>query len=92
MRVSTTIEQKLTAALSPEHLEVIDNSAMHAGHAGAHPNGESHFAVTVVSSAFEGQSRVQRQRMVYSALAQEMAAQIHALELKTLSPSEVKGL
>lgn len=91
MRVCTTIEQKLTAALSPEHLEVIDNSAMHAGHAGAHPSGESHFAVTVVSSAFEGQSRVQRQRMVYAALAQEMTAQIHALELKTFTPGEVKG-
>jgi len=88
MRVRDAIETKLTAALSPAHLEVIDNSAKHAGHAGARPQGESHFAVIVVASAFEGQNRVQRQRMVYAALAEEMANDIHALELKTLTPEE----
>jgi len=88
MRVRNAIETKLTAALSPAHLEVIDNSAKHAGHAGARPQGESHFAVIVVASAFEGQNRVQRQRMVYAALADEMANDIHALELKTLTPEE----
>jgi len=88
MRVRNAIETKLTAALSPAHLEVIDNSAKHAGHAGARPQGESHFAVIVVASAFEGQNRVQRQRMVYAALAEEMANDIHALELKTLTPEE----
>jgi len=88
MRVRNAIETKLSAALSPAHLEVIDNSAKHAGHAGARPQGESHFAVIVVSSAFEGQNRVQRQRMVYAALAEEMANDIHALELKTLTPEE----
>ena len=88
MRVRNAIESKLTAALSPDHLEVIDNSAKHAGHGGARPEGESHFAVIVVSSAFEGQNRVQRQRMVYAALADEMANDIHALELKTLTPEE----
>jgi len=88
MRVRNAIETKLRAALSPAHLEVIDNSAKHAGHAGARPQGESHFAVIVVASAFEGQNRVQRQRMVYAALAEEMANDIHALELKTLTPEE----
>ena len=88
MRVRNAIETKLSAALSPAHLEVIDNSAKHAGHAGARPQGESHFAVIVVSSVFEGQNRVQRQRMVYAALAEEMANDIHALELKTLTPEE----
>ena len=88
MRVRNAIETKLSAALSPAHLEVINNSAKHAGHAGARPQGESHFAVIVVSSAFEGQNRVQRQRMVYAALAEEMANDIHALELKTLTPEE----
>jgi len=88
MQVRTAIETKLTAALSPQHLEVIDNSAKHAGHAGANPDGESHFAVVVVSSAFEGQNRVARQRMVYQALAEEMAGKVHALELKTLTPDE----
>lgn len=90
MRVRTAIESKLQAALNPEHLEVIDNSAQHAGHSGSRAEGESHFAVIVVSQKFEGQNRVQRQRMVYHALAEEMASDIHALELKTLSPSEVQ--
>lgn len=88
MRIRTAIETKLTAALDPLRLDVIDNSAQHAGHSGAHPEGESHFKVIVVSKAFEGQSRVQRQRMVYAALAQEMAEHIHALELQTLAPDE----
>lgn len=88
MRIRTAIEAKLTAALAPERLDVIDNSAQHAGHAGAHPEGESHFQVLVVSAAFEGQNRVQRQRMVYDAIAQEMAEHVHALELKTLTPAE----
>ena len=91
MRIRTAMEAKLTAALSPEHLEIIDNSASHAGHAGARPEGESHFKVIVVSKAFEGQNRVQRQRMVYGALADEMANHIHALELQTLTPAEAPG-
>lgn len=91
MSVRATIETKLSAALQPEHLEVIDNSAQHAGHAGSRPEGESHFAVLVVSSVFDGQNRVQRQRMVYKALADEMINQIHALELKTFAPGEVQG-
>ena len=91
MRVRNAIESKLTAALTPVHLEVIDNSAKHAGHAGARPEGESHFAVVIVSSAFEGQNRVQRQRLVYAALAEEMANNIHALELKTLTPEESRA-
>lgn len=88
MRIRTAIETKLQAALAPAHLEVIDNSAKHAGHSGAHPDGESHFKVIVVSQAFEGQGRVQRQRMVYAALSDEMANHVHALELQTLTPSE----
>ncbi|MCW8914703.1 MAG: BolA family transcriptional regulator [Magnetovibrio sp.] len=91
MRVRKAIETKLTDALNPKHLEVIDNSAQHAGHAGARPEGESHFAVVVVADAFEGQNRVQRQRMVYAALTEEMAHDIHALELKTLSSSEANS-
>ncbi|MBL4614384.1 MAG: BolA family transcriptional regulator [Magnetovibrio sp.] len=89
MSIRAIIETKLKAALKPEHLEVIDNSAQHAGHAGARPGGESHFAVVVVSTAFNGQNRVQRQRMVYQALSEEMTSHIHALELKTLSPDDV---
>ena len=88
MSVAARIEEKLTAALSPQRLDVIDDSHQHAGHSGAHPEGESHFSVTVVASAFEGKSRVERQRMVYTALADEMANRIHALALKTQTPDE----
>ena len=88
MTVSATIEEKLTRALSPVRLDVIDDSHHHAGHAGARPEGESHFSVTVVADVFEGKSRVDRQRMVYAALAEEMTGRVHALALKTLSPSE----
>lgn len=80
------IERKLTEALSPVRLDVIDESHLHAGHAGARPEGESHFRVEITSTAFEGKSRVERQRLVYGALAEEMAGPIHALALKTLSP------
>lgn len=88
MRIRTAIETKITAALAPERLDIIDDSASHAGHAGAHPEGESHFKLVVVAKAFEGQGRVQRQRMVYDAIAEEMANHIHALELKTMTPEE----
>lgn len=91
MSIATTIEEKLTRALSPSRLEVVDDSHRHAGHAGAHPEGESHFTVTVVAGVFDGKSRVERQRMVYGALAEEMAGRIHALALKTLTPGEDKG-
>ena len=90
MRVAEAIQQKLNEALSPEQLEVIDDSHKHAGHAGANPEGESHFNVTVVSSRFDGLSRVQRQRLVYEALSAEMKGPIHALQLQTLTPKEVK--
>lgn len=88
MRVAAAIEKKLTEALSPLRLEVIDESHKHAGHAGARPSGESHFDVEVVSAVFEGKSRIERQRLVYGALAIEMAEDIHALSLRTLSPGE----
>ncbi len=91
MRVREAIESKIIAALNPEHLEIIDDSASHAGHAGASPEGESHFKVLVVAKAFEGQNRVQRQRMVFDAIAQEMASHIHALTLKTQTPNEANG-
>ncbi len=92
MRIRKTIEAKITAALKPEHLEIIDDSASHAGHSGANREGESHFKVLVVAQAFEGQNRVQRQRMVFDAIAEEMKSHIHALELKTLTPDEADSL
>ena len=90
MRVVEIINQKLTDSLSPTKLEIVDDSHKHAGHAGARPEGESHFSVTIVSQAFEGKSRVQRQRLVYQAISEEMSECIHALSLQTLAPSEEK--
>jgi len=88
MSVAETIRFKLTDALSPTRVEIEDESAKHQGHAGWRLGGETHFNVTVVSSAFDGKSRVERQRMVYGILAEEMAAQVHALALTTRTPAE----
>ncbi len=87
-KVSQLIEKKLTDALAPTHLEVIDDSASHAGHAG-NPGGdrESHFHVNITSAAFEGKNRVARQRLVNAALAEEMREDIHALSMKCTTPS-----
>lgn len=88
MTIAERIKQKLTDALSPSLLEVVDESEKHKGHGGYREGGETHFHVTVVSAEFEGKSRVDRQRMVYALLAEEMAERIHALALTTKAPSE----
>lgn len=88
MSVAQKITEKLTKALNPVTLSVIDESHLHAGHAGARPQGESHFRVDIVADCFSGKSRVARQRMVYSLLEAEMASDIHALALTTRSPDE----
>ena len=88
MRVAQAIETKLSEELRPERLEIEDDSARHHGHAGARPEGESHFRVTIVSATFEGMSRLERQRLVYRLLAEEMKTDIHALSLTTRTPSE----
>ena len=82
------IQDKLTAAFQPTRLEVEDDSARHHGHAGATPGGESHFNVTIEAAAFAGQAKVARQRMVYRALADELAGPLHALSVKALAPGE----
>ncbi|SDV51463.1 BolA family protein [Chitinasiproducens palmae] len=82
----TLIEARLRAALAPTDLTIIDDSAKHAGHAGA---GEgSHFTVIVVAEAFAGKSRVGRHRLVYDALADAMRDGIHALAITALTPAE----
>jgi BolA family transcriptional regulator, general stress-responsive regulator len=88
MSVANTIRQKLTERFTPTRLDIEDQSHRHIGHEGARPGGETHFAVTIVSAAFTGQSRVMRQRLVYQTLAAELAAQVHALSLTTLAPDE----
>ena len=89
MSVTDTIREKLTTSFTPKELIVEDESAKHAGHAGARPGGETHFNVRIVSESFEGVSRVERQRRVYSVLADEMRGRVHALSLTTLTPAEV---
>ena len=86
--VRQSLETKLGQAFSPTLLQIEDQSDRHAGHAGAHGGGESHFNVTIEAAAFEGLSRVQRQRLVYAALAEELAGPVHALSLKALAPGE----
>jgi len=86
--VIETVRGKLTAAFSPVRLEVLDDSARHHGHAGARPGGETHFNVVIEAAAFEGQSRVKRQRAVYAVLAEELAGPIHALSVMALTPGE----
>ena len=88
MSVAETIRRKLTDRLAPMELSVVDESHKHAGHAGAREGGETHFAVTIVAEAFEGLSRVARQRLVYDVLAAEIGAPIHALSLQTRTPAE----
>jgi len=88
MRVADTIRTKLTERFSPIRLEISDESHRHAGHEGARPEGETHFSVAIVSPAFIGQNRVDRQRLVYQTLAAELATHVHALSLTTLAPGE----
>jgi BolA protein len=89
--VAETIRGKLTARFAPTRLVILDESHRHAGHAGARPEGETHFAVTIVASAFAGLNRVARQRLVYETLADELATRVHALSLKTLATDEDQG-
>ena len=86
--VAAEIEQRLQAALSPDHLAVINDSAKHSGHMGDDDSGESHFTVDIVAQAFTGQSRVNRQRMVNKALAEVLAEKVHALAIKARAPGE----
>jgi BolA family transcriptional regulator, general stress-responsive regulator len=83
-----TMEQKLRAAFAPVQLTIIDESHKHQGHAGWHEGGETHFRVEIVSSAFSGLTRVERQRRVHQALADELAGGVHALALRAAAPGE----
>ena len=88
MTMADTIRRKLTEAFAPTRLEIVDNSHRHAGHAGAREGGETHYTVEIVSPAFAGKSRVDRQRLVYAVLDAELKARVHALALRTLTPDE----
>jgi BolA family transcriptional regulator, general stress-responsive regulator len=86
--VAAEIAQRLQAALTPERLAVIDDSAHHRGHAGHDPRGESHFTVEIVAGAFAGASRVQRHRLVNTALGELLRERVHALAIKAKAPDE----
>ena len=86
--VQAALRRKLSEALKPTRLDIVDDSARHAGHVGARPEGETHFNVEIVSARFAGLNRVARQRLVYGVLADELQSDVHALALKTLAPEE----
>lgn len=88
--MSEALQDKLQQALQAAHVEIEDNSWIHAGHEGnPHSNASgTHIAVTIVSPVFEDLSLLDRHRMVHKLLKEEFAANLHALELKTFSPSE----
>jgi stress-induced morphogen len=94
MAVSDTIREKLQAAFAPVMLDIADQSHRHAGHQGATradgSQGETHFQVRIVSAAFDGLSRVERQRRVYTALAEELKGSVHAFSLTALTPAEAR--
>ena len=85
---ATRIDTLLRQHFSPVLLHVQDDSAQHAGHAGAQPGGETHYSVTLVSAAFRGLSRVERSRAVHAVLAAELESGLHALALRLRTPEE----
>ena len=84
------IRERLTAALSPIALDIVDDSHRHAGHAGAR-DGRGHFNLTLVCDAFRDKKLIERHRMVYEALGDAMQTDIHALSIKAYSPEEAPG-
>ena len=90
MSVKSQIETKLEKALQPESLTVVDESDLHAGHAGHRPGGETHFRVHIVASAFAGKGRIERHRLVNSVLAEELAGPVHALAVHPTAPGETQ--
>jgi len=87
-QMTETIRRKLESAFAPQMLEIVDESEKHRGHAGYRDGGESHFRVEIVSTAFEGKSRLDRQRAINEALAEELAGPIHAFSVKAKTPAE----
>jgi BolA family transcriptional regulator, general stress-responsive regulator len=86
--VKSSLEKKLTEAFHPHSLLVVDESELHAGHAGSRPGGETHFRVTIVANAFAGKTRIERHRLVNTALAAELAEKVHALAIQASAPGE----
>jgi BolA protein len=91
MNTKDTITNKLREAFAPESLDVTDESHLHEGHAGHRPGGETHFRLYIVSSAFQGKSRIERHRMINATLAGELAGSVHALAIRAQAPGEAGG-
>lgn len=91
MNRAERIQAAIQSALDVDRIEIRDESHLHAGHAGARPEGETHFHLLVVSPAFDGQSRVSRQRAIYSLLSAEFEGGLHALSIQALTPGEVES-
>jgi BolA protein len=88
MRMADHITRRLTEAFDPESLRVVDESHHHEGHAGHRPGGETHFRLYIVASAFQGKSRIERHRMINTALAEVLAGGVHALAIHAAAPDE----
>jgi BolA family transcriptional regulator, general stress-responsive regulator len=88
MNIEARIKAKLTAGLDPIALAVEDESHLHAGHGGARAGGQTHYRIKVASARFSGKGRIERHRMVYALLADEIAEGVHALALQTSAPGE----
>ena len=88
MRVHDIITRKLTEALDPESLRVVDESHQHEGHAGHRPGGESHFRIYIVAEVFRGKSRLDRHRMINATLSSELKGDVHALVIHAAAPGE----
>jgi BolA protein len=86
--VATEMLIRLNSALSPSAIDLTDDSEQHRGHGGYNPAGESHFSLRIESAAFAGKSRVERQRLVYSALGDLMRERVHALSIRATAPGE----
>src|SRR6184192_1039719 len=91
MSVADEIRRKLSETLAPAEVVVVDESARHAGHAGARPEGETHFRVRIVSRKFEGLNRIARQRRIHEILFDELRTRVHALSIDAKTPDEVKA-
>lgn len=86
MSVRDTIVEKLSLKFAPSHLEVLDESDRHRGHAGSRPGGETHFRVRIASPAFAGMTRLAQHRAVMTALDDELKAGVHALAIEVVGP------
>jgi BolA protein len=90
MQTEDVIIKKLTDAFAPQSLKVVDESHLHAGHAGHRPGGQTHYRIYIVARAFAGKSRLDRHRLINAALADELKGGVHALAIHAASPDEAK--